>query len=105
MNEIKCPKCGTMFRINETDYENITKQIRDKEFESELNRIREEHKKDLENQIKLTQMNKELDLKELLNKKELEITNLKNEITLNKKEQEMNYQDITSRYTTERNII
>ena len=38
MNEIKCPKCGTMFKINETDYENITKQIRDKEFEKELNR-------------------------------------------------------------------
>ena len=33
MNEIKCPNCGTVFQINETDYESIVKQIRDKEFE------------------------------------------------------------------------
>ena len=89
MNEIKCPKCGTMFKINETDYENITKQIRDKEFEKELERIHEEHKKDLENQIKLAEIGTEKELKEQLNKKELEITNLKNEIQLSNKEKEL----------------
>ena len=26
MNEIKCPKCGTVFQINETDYESIAKE-------------------------------------------------------------------------------
>ena len=36
MNEIKCPKCGTMFQINETDYDSIVKQIRDKEFDKEI---------------------------------------------------------------------
>ena len=30
---IKCPKCGTVFQISETNYESIVKQIRDKEFE------------------------------------------------------------------------
>ena len=89
MNEIKCPKCGTMFKINETDYENITKQIRDKEFESELNRIHEEHKKDLEREIKLAEISTEKQLKEILNQKELEIQNLKNEIELNKKEKDI----------------
>ena len=89
MNEIKCPKCGTMFKINETDYQNITKQIRDKEFEKELERIHEEHKKDLENQIKLAEIGTEKELKEQLNKKELEITNLKNEIQLSNKEKEL----------------
>jgi len=29
MNEIKCPKCGTMFQIDEKDYDSITKQIED----------------------------------------------------------------------------
>ena len=89
MNEIKCPKCGTMFKINETDYENITKQIRDKEFEREIERIHEEHKKNLENQIKLAEISTEKQLKEQLNKKDLEITNLKNEIELNKKEKDL----------------
>jgi len=89
MNEIKCPKCGTMFKINETDYENITKQIRDKEFEKELNRIHEEHKKDLEREIKLAEISTEKQLKEILNQKELEIQNLKNKIELNQKEKDI----------------
>ncbi|MGM9849771.1 MAG: DUF2130 domain-containing protein [Bacilli bacterium] len=89
MNEIKCPKCGTMFKINETDYENITKQIRDKEFEKELNRIHEEHKKDLEREIKLAEIITEKQLKEILNQKELEIQNLKNKIELNQKEKDI----------------
>jgi len=35
MNEIKCPKCNPVFQINETDYDSIVKQIRDKEFTNE----------------------------------------------------------------------
>ena len=38
MNEIKCPKCGEIFQVNESDYAAIAKQIRDKEFEKELKR-------------------------------------------------------------------
>ena len=34
MNEIKCPHCGTVFQIQETDYLAIVKQVRDKEFAS-----------------------------------------------------------------------
>lgn len=29
MNEIKCPKSGTMFQIDEKDYDSIVKQIAD----------------------------------------------------------------------------
>lgn len=36
MNEIKCPHCGKEFTINETDYESIVKQIKNHEFEKEL---------------------------------------------------------------------
>ena len=32
MEEIKCPKCGAVFQIDETNYERIASQIRDKEF-------------------------------------------------------------------------
>ena len=53
MNEIKCPKCGTMFQINETDYESIVRQIRNKEFEREITTREEQHKIDKENAIKM----------------------------------------------------
>ena len=49
MNEIKCPKCGTVFQISETDYESIVKQIRDKEFDKEINLREEQYKTDKEN--------------------------------------------------------
>lgn len=37
MNQIKCPKCGTVFNVNENDYANIVKQVRDSEFQQDLN--------------------------------------------------------------------
>lgn len=36
MNEIKCPKCGTVITVDENDYESIVKQVRDQEFAQEL---------------------------------------------------------------------
>lgn len=36
MAEIRCPKCGEVFRIDEFGYVQIVKQVRDKEFEKEL---------------------------------------------------------------------
>ncbi len=80
MNEIKCPKCGTMFQISETDYESIVKQIRDKEFERELASRDAQHKKEEEAAIKLAEVTLEKKLRDELNKKELEIKELKNEI-------------------------
>ena len=38
MQEIKCPKCGELFKIDETGYAQILKQVRDREFASELER-------------------------------------------------------------------
>lgn len=34
--KIKCPECGTVFEINEKDYQSIVKQVRDKEFNNEI---------------------------------------------------------------------
>ena len=33
MQEIKCPKCGEIFQVDESGYAAIVKQVRDKEFE------------------------------------------------------------------------
>ena len=89
MNEIKCPKCGTIFKIDESEYESIVKQIRNNEFEKEIKRIHEEHNNNLKNQIELTKISTEKNLQEELNKKTIEIQNLKNEIELNKKEKDI----------------
>lgn len=36
MAEIKCPKCGEVFSVDESDYNEIVKQIKDKTFKEEL---------------------------------------------------------------------
>lgn len=46
MQEIKCPKCGEVFQVDEAGYAAISKQVRDREFEQEL-RKREEVLKQL----------------------------------------------------------
>lgn len=96
MNEIKCPNCGTVFQINETDYDKIIKQVRDKEFTKELAVREEQYKQDKENSIKLAEGKIEKKLIAEITKKDLEITNLKNELkskeenTKNKLEKEYN---------------
>ncbi len=96
MNEIKCPKCGTVFQIDESDYESIVKQIRDKEFEKEIKLRDEQHKIDKESAVNLAKSNLEKELNEKINKKDIEITELKNEVknkeerTINKLEKEYN---------------
>lgn len=36
MPDIVCPNCGTVFSVDDTTYESISKQVRDKEFDKEL---------------------------------------------------------------------
>ena len=86
MNEIKCPKCGTVFEIDAASYDSIVKQIRDREFDKEVNLREEQHKLDKENSIKLAEahIKEELGLK--LNEKDLEISELK--LSLKTKEEQ-----------------
>lgn len=36
MNEIRCPKCGAQFQVDESDWADIAKQVRDAEFDSAI---------------------------------------------------------------------
>lgn len=38
MQEIRCPHCGNVFQVDETGYQQIAQQVRDREFEKELTR-------------------------------------------------------------------
>ena len=80
MNELKCPNCGTMFQINETDYESIVKQIRDKEFDKEISLRDKQHEIDKESAIKLAESKKDIEITELKSKLNSTETNIKNEL-------------------------
>ena len=98
MKELKCPKCGNVFTVDESDYADIVNQVKNAEFESELNRRMKEAeklsrmekeaelgKKDseiarLQEQLKSIAMSKQLEFVEQMNAKDNEITRLKNEV-------------------------
>ena len=46
MNEVKCPHCNKAFKVDETGYADIVKQVRDNEFDKELHEKLEIAEKD-----------------------------------------------------------
>lgn len=100
MNEIKCPNCGTIFKIDETEYDSIVKQIRDKEFEKEISLREQEHTKDKESAIKLAEAHLREELTKQVTERDLEITNLKNEL---KTKEEQTQSKVEKEYKDELN--
>lgn len=80
MNEIKCPNCGTVFKIDEKQYDSIVKQVRDSEFKNEIATRQEQYEKDKNQAIKLAENELEKKLSTMLKEKELEITKLNEEL-------------------------
>lgn len=80
MQEIKCPKCGEVFQVDESGYAAIVKQVRDKEFSKEIESREMQFESEKENAVQLAKLEAEKDFSEKLNKKEAEIAKLKSEI-------------------------
>ena len=54
MNEISCPHCNKAFKVDETGYAHILKQVRDSEFDKQLKERLELASKEKQNAIELT---------------------------------------------------
>ncbi len=59
MQEIKCPNCGEVFQVDETGYAKIVQQVRDREFEKELQRREKEQAEKQESQLQLLRLQEE----------------------------------------------
>lgn len=79
MSEIKCPNCGKVFKIDEESYSLILQQVRNSEFNKEID-------EQLENKLKLALNESENGFRDKLYLKENEISKLKEEMKLLKKE-------------------
>ncbi len=80
MEELKCPNCGTVFEVDESDYARIVSQIRDKEFDFELKRREQVLEEKNKSNIEIALMKQEKEQKEALDKKNAEIISNQNEI-------------------------
>lgn len=88
MKEIKCPHCGQLFTIDESNYDSIVKQIRDHEFYDELKKREAEYNEKLELQKELVEKDLMGRANVKLNEQKAEIENLKNQLKLVEKEHE-----------------
>jgi hypothetical protein len=62
MNEIKCPKCGEVFKVDESGMADIIKQVHDSEFHKALDERERLCKNDYEKSLALADLNKEKEL-------------------------------------------
>lgn len=73
MEEIKCPRCGEVFQVDDSGYAKIAQQVRDKEFKAELQRREKEIAEKSENNLQLLKTQQEKERTEALSAKDSEI--------------------------------
>ena len=82
--EIKCPKCGNVFTVNEAEYMALVEQIKNKEFDKAVKDKLEDVKEKALKQAEIERTNAiSVKDKELANK-DLEIERLKNEVKISR---------------------
>ena len=77
MNEIICPNCKKAFKVDEAGFAEILKQVRDHQFEEELEKRLHLAEKEKINAVKLAEANLKNALQEDLAKKDKQIIELK----------------------------
>lgn len=81
MKEIKCPNCGEVFQVDESGYAAIVQQVRDDEFNKELERRAKDLESMHKNDLQIARMEKEKEQADILAKKENELAEKDKEIT------------------------
>ncbi|MBR1618662.1 DUF2130 domain-containing protein [bacterium] len=84
MEEIKCPKCGEILKVDESYYNSIVKQIKDKEFSKELKNKEIQFENEKNNLLKITKFELEKEFNDKLSSKDSEISKLKSNIETEK---------------------
>lgn len=80
MQEIKCPNCGKLFQVDETEYAQIARQIRDEEFKKELEHRARDLAERKESDLKIARMEQEKEFDEAISAKDSELARKDREI-------------------------
>ena len=80
MQEIRCPNCGEVIQVDESDYAQIVQQVRDKEFEKELARRTQEMELSRQAALQVARLEQEKALNTAVSKKDAAIADKEREI-------------------------
>ena len=82
MKELKCPKCGTMFTVDEADFETIVSQVKNQEFAAEVAKREQEIRAQYATREQLAKQQAEMQLQQSLAAKASEIEKQNSEINV-----------------------
>lgn len=80
MKELKCPKCGNVFQVDEADYASIVSQVKNAEFEAEIEKRLSEISSRQKAEQELVAAKAEQGFQQQLNQKEIELNSKNAEI-------------------------
>jgi hypothetical protein len=105
MNEIKCPECGSTISIDEDNYSNIIKQVRDQEFEGEMDKRIELLEKDKQKCVELAIQNIRLQMQEAAFVNEKKMQGLQSQLIAAQAEKNMTVNKIKHTFEKERDSL
>lgn len=80
MNDIKCPHCGKIFKVDGAGFANILKQVRDSQFEKEIHDRLENAEREKQDAVKLAEADIRNKARDVIAKKDSEISEMKSKI-------------------------
>ena len=80
MKELKCPKCGNVFQVDEADYASIVSQVKNAEFEAEIGKRLNEISSRQKAEQELVAAKAEQGFQQQLNQKDIELNSKNAEI-------------------------
>ena len=87
MKELKCPKCSSVFTVDEADYSLILQQVKTVEFNAEVERRLEEIRRTEEAKSEMALVKVRQEAADSLKEKDLYIANIK--AAMDKKDEEL----------------
>ena len=105
MHEIICPHCGKAFKIDETGYAEILKQVRDSEFEQQLHARLELAEQDKRNAVELAKATVAGELQKAAAAKDAQIQDLKAKLDAGEVERKLAVNEALSVVEKERDAL
>ncbi|MBO4917990.1 MAG: DUF2130 domain-containing protein [Bacteroidales bacterium] len=101
MRELRCPKCGSVFSVDEADYASILSQVKGAEFDAEVARRLEELKRQHQDAVRIAVLQEQQKLGEAIRERETEIARLKADAQLVKSAAELRERGLKTEFAAQ----
>lgn len=105
MNDIICPNCKTAFKVDEAGFAAILKQVRDQQFNSELQTRMAMAQKEKEQELKLSEANLKQALQTHIQKKDQELADMKAKLASADLEKQLSINQAVQKVLDEKNAL